>query len=49
MQASILSLYDPRRAQSIIGGGQLRSWPDFVAALFGRRQILLLPAEAACG
>ena len=41
MQASILSLYDPRRAQWIIGGGQLRSWPDFVAALFGRRQTLL--------
>ena len=41
MQASILSLYDPRRAQSIIGGGQLQSWPDFVAALYARRQVLL--------
>ena len=41
MQASILSLYDPRRAQSITGGGQLQSWPDFVAALYARRQVLL--------
>ena len=41
MQASILSLYDPRRAQSITGGGQLQSWHDFVAALYARRQVLL--------
>src|SRR3954454_1854637 len=32
MQASILSLYDPRRAQSITSSRQLQSWPDFVAA-----------------
>ncbi len=41
MQASLLSLYDPRRAQTILGGGQVQSWPGFVAALYARRQALL--------
>ncbi|MGE0260847.1 MAG: TAT-variant-translocated molybdopterin oxidoreductase [Alphaproteobacteria bacterium] len=40
MQASILSLYDPRRAQTIVGGGQVQSWPGFVAALYARREAL---------
>jgi molybdopterin-containing oxidoreductase family iron-sulfur binding subunit len=41
MQASLLSLYDPRRAQTILGGGQIQSWPGFVAALYARREALL--------
>jgi MoCo/4Fe-4S cofactor protein with predicted Tat translocation signal len=41
MQASILGLYDPRRAQSIRGRGQFDSWESFVAALFDRRERLV--------
>ncbi len=41
MQASILSLYDPRRAQSIIGNGMIATWQGFVAALYGRREELM--------
>src|SRR4051794_22682109 len=40
MQASLLTLYDPRRAQTITGGGQVQSWPGFVAALYARREAL---------
>ena len=36
MQASILELYDPRRAQTIVGSGEIAAWQDFVAALVGR-------------
>ncbi len=51
MQASILTLYDPRRAQSIIGSGQIAelgrvSSPRSIA----RRQALLAHRrQAACG
>jgi molybdopterin-containing oxidoreductase family iron-sulfur binding subunit len=41
MQASILSLYDPRRAQSIVGRGQIDSWQRFVNVMFERRRQLL--------
>jgi MoCo/4Fe-4S cofactor protein with predicted Tat translocation signal len=40
MQASILSLYDPRRAQSIVGHGQIDSWERFVTVMFERRDRL---------
>ncbi len=36
MQASILELYDPRRAQTIVGSGEIAAWQDFVAALVDR-------------
>ncbi|HTV90516.1 MAG TPA: TAT-variant-translocated molybdopterin oxidoreductase [Stellaceae bacterium] len=39
-QASILTLYDPRRAQTIIGNGQISSWEGFVTALYERRRSL---------
>src|SRR4051812_43676973 len=41
MQASILTLYDPLRARTIVGNGQIQTWEGFVAALFARRQALL--------
>lgn len=41
MQASILSLYDPRRSQSVLGKGQIDSWEAFVAALYTRREHLI--------
>ncbi len=41
MQATILGLYDPRRAQSVIGHGQIDSWEGFVTALFDRRERLM--------
>ncbi|MBO0738158.1 MAG: TAT-variant-translocated molybdopterin oxidoreductase, partial [Alphaproteobacteria bacterium] len=41
MQATILGLYDPRRAQSIVGNGQIDTWESFVTALYGRRDRLL--------
>ncbi len=41
MQASILSLYDPRRSQSIIGNGQINTWEAFVSALYARREQLV--------
>ena len=41
MQASILTMYDPHRARTIVGNGQIQSWEGFVAALFARRQALL--------
>jgi molybdopterin-containing oxidoreductase family iron-sulfur binding subunit len=41
IQATILGLYDPRRAQTIIGHGQIESWQRFVAALYERRAQLL--------
>jgi molybdopterin-containing oxidoreductase family iron-sulfur binding subunit len=41
MQATILTLYDPRRAQSIVGNGQIDTWESFVTALFERRDRLL--------
>jgi MoCo/4Fe-4S cofactor protein with predicted Tat translocation signal len=40
MQASILQLYDPRRAQSIIGHGNITTWENFVSALHDRRATL---------
>ncbi len=36
MQASILTLYDPRRAQTIIGEGQITTWESFVSVLYQR-------------
>jgi MoCo/4Fe-4S cofactor protein with predicted Tat translocation signal len=41
MQASILQLYDPRRAQSIIGRGNITTWESFVSALHDRRASLM--------
>jgi MoCo/4Fe-4S cofactor protein with predicted Tat translocation signal len=41
MQATILGLYDPRRAQSIVGHGQIDTWEGFVTALFERRDRLM--------
>jgi MoCo/4Fe-4S cofactor protein with predicted Tat translocation signal len=41
MQATILGLYDPRRAQSVLGHGQIDSWEGFIAALYARRERLL--------
>jgi MoCo/4Fe-4S cofactor protein with predicted Tat translocation signal len=41
MQASILQLYDPRRAQTIVGNGQISSWDAFVSTLHERRGALL--------
>jgi MoCo/4Fe-4S cofactor protein with predicted Tat translocation signal len=37
MQASILGLYDPHRAQSILHQGQIASWEAFVTAMIERR------------
>lgn len=36
-QASILGLYDPHRAQTIVGEGRIRSWQEVVALLVERR------------
>jgi MoCo/4Fe-4S cofactor protein with predicted Tat translocation signal len=41
MQASILEFYDPRRAQTVVGGGEIAAWESFVAALYDRRSALL--------
>jgi MoCo/4Fe-4S cofactor protein with predicted Tat translocation signal len=41
MQATMLTLYDPRRAQSIVGHGQIDTWESLVAALYDRRNYLL--------
>jgi MoCo/4Fe-4S cofactor protein with predicted Tat translocation signal len=41
MQATILGLYDPRRAQSIVGRGQIDTWESFVTVIFERRGQLL--------
>jgi MoCo/4Fe-4S cofactor protein with predicted Tat translocation signal len=41
MQATILSLYDPRRAQSIVGNSQIDTWESFITALYERRDQLL--------
>jgi MoCo/4Fe-4S cofactor protein with predicted Tat translocation signal len=41
MQATILGLYDPRRAQSIVGNGQIDTWESFITALYERRDQLL--------
>ena len=40
MQASILELYDPRRAQTIVGNGAISSWEDFVSTFYERRNAL---------
>ena len=40
MQATILSLYDPQRAQSIVGNRQIDTWQGFIAALHDRRAAL---------
>ncbi len=39
MQASILSLYDPQRAQSIVGAGQVETWQGLLTALHEKRSI----------
>ncbi len=41
MQATILTLYDPRRAQSIVGNGQIDTWEGLITALYERRDRLL--------
>ena len=41
MQAGILQLYDPRRAQTIVGSGQIATWEGFIGALHDRRDALL--------
>ena len=41
MQASILELYDPRRAQTIFGDGRITSWERFVSVLYSRRNSLM--------
>src|SRR5581483_5144472 len=41
MQASILDLYDPRRAQTVFGEGHIATWDSFVTALDNRRETLL--------
>jgi molybdopterin-containing oxidoreductase family iron-sulfur binding subunit len=41
MQASILTMYDPRRAETVVGHGQIETWEGFVAALYRRREPLL--------
>jgi MoCo/4Fe-4S cofactor protein with predicted Tat translocation signal len=41
MQGTILGLYDPRRAQSIVGNGQIDTWEAFITALYERRDQLL--------
>jgi molybdopterin-containing oxidoreductase family iron-sulfur binding subunit len=41
MQASILQLYDPRRAQSIVGHGRITAWEGLVGALHARRAALM--------
>jgi MoCo/4Fe-4S cofactor protein with predicted Tat translocation signal len=41
MQATILGLYDPRRAQSVLGRGQIDTWQSFVTAMIERRERLL--------
>ena len=38
LQASILSLYDPHRSQSILHLGQIAAWEAFVTAIAERRQ-----------
>jgi molybdopterin-containing oxidoreductase family iron-sulfur binding subunit len=40
VQATILGLYDPRRAQSVVGNGQIDTWENFVTALYERRSHL---------
>jgi molybdopterin-containing oxidoreductase family iron-sulfur binding subunit len=44
-QASVLSLYDPDRAQSVMFNGEIRSWGDFLQAL----RSVLAPQRAAGG
>ncbi|HEY7242829.1 MAG TPA: TAT-variant-translocated molybdopterin oxidoreductase [Xanthobacteraceae bacterium] len=41
MQATILTLYDPRRAQTIVGDGQIATWEGFVSTLYDRRKNLM--------
>ncbi|HUC71934.1 MAG TPA: TAT-variant-translocated molybdopterin oxidoreductase, partial [Stellaceae bacterium] len=41
MQASILGLYDPRRAQSILGRGQIDTWENFITVMYERREQLM--------
>src|SRR5579871_1965289 len=41
MQASILDLYDPRRAQTLFGDGHISTWESFVSMLYGRREVLM--------
>jgi molybdopterin-containing oxidoreductase family iron-sulfur binding subunit len=41
MQASILTLYDPQRAQLVAAHGQIATWENFVGALHDRRKRLL--------
>src|SRR5437588_13010072 len=46
MQATILTLYDPRRAQSIVGNGQIDTWESLITALSARRDRLLARGSA---
>ena len=39
-QASMLTLYDPQRAQVVTQGGQIRTWEDFLAAITGSLDLL---------
>jgi molybdopterin-containing oxidoreductase family iron-sulfur binding subunit len=41
MQAGILQLYDPRRAQTIVGKEQIATWEAFISTLHERRGALL--------
>jgi molybdopterin-containing oxidoreductase family iron-sulfur binding subunit len=42
MQASILELYDPRRAQTVVGRNQITNWEAFTGMLYQRREQLLV-------
>jgi MoCo/4Fe-4S cofactor protein with predicted Tat translocation signal len=39
MQASVLTLYDPDRSQTVLHNGYLNSWTSFVAALAAARDV----------
>jgi len=41
MQASILELYDPRRAQTVLGDRRIATWEEFVSILYKRRELLM--------
>ena len=48
LQASILELYDPRRAQTIVGGGQIATWEIFVASFMIVARPLRRERETDC-
>ncbi|HXX19028.1 MAG TPA: TAT-variant-translocated molybdopterin oxidoreductase [Candidatus Acidoferrum sp.] len=45
-QASILTLYDPDRSQTVLNEGRVGSWSDFAAEM-GNRRTQLLPTKGA--